>query len=180
VNALMSCRSLGLDPALHNCLNPPTGEEPVAQVAQLVEHAAENRGVDGSIPSLGTTAKVVKTKHLEPGEVAGLSALWNPGLLPLVPIRETPNAGGPAGECQPLALGLRSRLLRASVSLPFSFAPFVDLGLRVPAALSDSESAGGTLETGVIAASQLTGARNSHRTVYRRVLVLDSCTGPPG
>jgi hypothetical protein len=31
---------------------PPTG--PDAQVAQLVEHAIENRSVGGSIPSLGT------------------------------------------------------------------------------------------------------------------------------
>ena len=31
------------------------GQRPGAQVAQLVEHATENRSVGGSIPPLGTT-----------------------------------------------------------------------------------------------------------------------------
>ena len=32
-----------------------------AQVAQLVEHATENRGVGGSIPPLGTTSSLSLT-----------------------------------------------------------------------------------------------------------------------
>ena len=32
-----------------------------AQVAQLVEHATENRGVGGSIPPLGTTSPIPLT-----------------------------------------------------------------------------------------------------------------------
>ena len=32
-----------------------------AQVAQLVEHATENRGVGGSIPPLGTTSPISLT-----------------------------------------------------------------------------------------------------------------------
>ncbi len=36
-------------------MDPPSnGGEPDAQVAQLVEHATENRSVGGSIPPLGT------------------------------------------------------------------------------------------------------------------------------
>jgi hypothetical protein len=41
---------------------PPTGSQPVghrAEIAQLVEHATENRGVASSILALGTTILVV-------------------------------------------------------------------------------------------------------------------------
>ena len=35
-----------------------------AQVAQLVEHATENRSVGGSIPPLGTTLKSMKSQNI--------------------------------------------------------------------------------------------------------------------
>ena len=37
-----------------------------AQVAQLVEHATENRGVGGSIPPLGTTFPKLDLRNLYP------------------------------------------------------------------------------------------------------------------
>ena len=37
-----------------------------AQVAQLVEHATENRGVGGSIPPLGTTSPKLDLRNLDP------------------------------------------------------------------------------------------------------------------
>ena len=36
-----------------------------AQVAQLVEHATENRGVGGSIPPLGTTSLKLTATELD-------------------------------------------------------------------------------------------------------------------
>lgn len=64
------------------CLYPPptAAEAPFAQVAQLVEHATENRSVGGSIPSLGTThflafAKIGapffrrRAPHVRPGDL---------------------------------------------------------------------------------------------------------------
>ena len=46
----------------------PTAQNDVAldaQVAQLVEHATENRSVTGSIPVLGTTTPDFKNGNLE-------------------------------------------------------------------------------------------------------------------
>ena len=38
---------------------------PIGEVAQLVEHTAENRGVAGSIPALATAGRVVSPINLK-------------------------------------------------------------------------------------------------------------------
>lgn len=55
----MGCRQAArtrsfLDSPLTRLYNLPSPLEGFAEVAQLVEHATENRGVAGSIPALGT------------------------------------------------------------------------------------------------------------------------------
>lgn len=45
-----------------------------AQVAQLVEHATENRSVGGSIPLLGTISSRLMTRQIRPASVAAPDA----------------------------------------------------------------------------------------------------------
>jgi hypothetical protein len=54
-------RGAGLIGALHWAISPATNAAAAdAQVAQLVEHATENRSVGGSIPPLGTTLNFLR------------------------------------------------------------------------------------------------------------------------
>ena len=48
----------------------PTGRSGLARVAQLVEHATENRSVGGSIPSPGTTAPLLNSMAVEIADIA--------------------------------------------------------------------------------------------------------------
>src|SRR4051812_35801256 len=63
-------RGLRLSPAAS--AGSPSGPQPWAQVAQLVEHATENRSVGGSIPPLGTILK-----HLPNKQIFGEFLCWS-------------------------------------------------------------------------------------------------------
>ena len=80
---------------LHRSPSPNYGALRFAQVAQLVEHATENRSVGGSIPSLGTISTSEDQLPLAPRMIGGLPD----------PARRQPF--GAAGDREPGMLGER-------------------------------------------------------------------------